>query len=412
MRSGSLWGHRDFRYLWLGQVVSEIGSVATRTALPIAAVLLLGAGALEMGLLVVASSAAVIIVGLAAGAWVDRLPRRPVLIAADVGRAIALVTIPVAAVTGMLRIELLYLVAFATAALGSFFDAAYRSYPPVLVPRERLSQANSALAGASSAAELAGPSLGGALVQLATAPIAILVDALSFLFSAASLAFIRTPEPRSTAQAGRREPLASEIRVGLSFLWRERSLRVIALSTLVGSLFGNFFASLYTLYALEELALSPLMLGVIISAGGVGSLAATLLAGPLARRIGIGPAIVWCEVVSAFLYLLMPLAGGPPLVAALFLFIPQLIGDGIASAGLINGITFRQLVTPDAMLGRVNATMHVLNRGIAPAGAMVGALIAEAAGIRVAVWVGVLGVIAGALLMFLPSPLLRTREVA
>ena len=411
VRSGSLWWHRDFRYLWFGQAVSEVGSVATRTALPIAAVLLLGAGALEMGLLVVASSVAVLVVGLAAGAWVDRLPRRPVLIAADIGRAVALLTIPIAAVAGTLRIELLYLVAFVTAALGSFFDAAYRSYPPVLVPRQRLNEANSALAGASSAAELAGPSLGGALVQLATAPIAILLDALSFLFSAVSLAFIRTPEPQTTRE-GQREPLAKEIRAGLSFLWHEPSLRVIALSALVGSLFGNFFASLYTLYALDELGLSPLMLGVVISAGGVGSLAATVLAGPLARRIGIGPAIVWCEVVSAFLYLLIPLAGGPPLVAALFLFIPQLVGDGIASAGLINGITLRQLVTPGTMLGRVNATMHVLNRGIAPAGAMIGALIAEAAGIRVAVWVGVLGVVVGALLMLLPSPLLRTREVA
>lgn len=408
MRSGSLWRQRDFRLLWIGQAISEMGSVVTRTALPIAAILVLDAGALEVGLLVAASSLGVLVVGLAAGAWVDRLPRRPVLIWADLTRAFLLATIPLAAVLGALRMELMYVVAFCSAALGSLFDAAYRSYPPVLVPRERLVEANGALAGVGAVAEMTGPSLAGGLVQLATAPFAILVDAVSFLVSAISLAFIRTAEPPA-AVPERRESLLHEVGQGIAFVAREPSLRLIAAAMFFGSLFGNFFAALYTLYALEELGLSPLVLGLIISAGGVGGVAAAALAAPIARRFGIGPTIVWCEIGSALTYLLIPLAGGP--WAALFLFIPQLIGDGIASVGLINGLTLRQLIAPPGMLGRVNATWHVVNRGIAPAGALVGAAIAEAAGIRIAVWIAVLGVLAGSLVLLLPSPLLRTRKV-
>ncbi len=411
MRSGSLWRQRDFRLLGIGQAISEMGSVVTRTALPIAAILVLDAGALEVGLLVAASSVGVLIVGLAAGAWVDRLPRRPVLIWTDLARAFLVATIPLAAVLGALRIELMYVVAFCSAALGSLFDAAYRSYPPVLVPRERLVEANSALAGVGAAAELTGPSLAGALVQLASAPFALLIDAVSFFVSAISLAFIRTQEARAV-QLERREPLLREVGQGLAFLVREPSLRLIAAGGLLGALFGNFFAALYTLYALEELGLSPLVLGLIISAGGIGDLAASAFSAPIARRFGIGPAIVWCEIAAGLLGLLTALAGGPPLVAALFLFIPQLVGDGFATVALINSVTLRQVLAPAGMLGRVNATMHVVSRGIAPAGALVGAVIAEAAGIRVAVWIAVLGGLAGSLILLLPSPLLRTREVA
>lgn len=398
----------DFLKLLVGQGVSEIGSVATRTALPIAAVVALGAGPLEMGILVVSSSVALIGVGLAAGAWVDRLPRRPVMIAADLGRALIIATIPLAAVGGVLKIELLYVVAFAAAALGAFFDAAYRSYPPVVVPRERLVEANSALSGASNVAELTGPSLAGALVQLLSAPFALLIDAISFVVSAISLGLIRTAEPPARP-AAEREPLLREIAAGLAFLARERTLRVIAVGAFVGTFFGTFFASLYTLYAIAELGISPLVLGVIISAGGVGGLVAVVMAGPLARRFGIGPTIIGAEIVSAGFALLIPLAEGP--LAALFLFVPQLLGDGIGTVALINAITLRQTLVPPRMLGRVNATMNVLLDGLAPVGAVLGALIAEAAGIRVAVWVAVLGVLAGSLVLLLPSPLLRIRDL-
>lgn len=394
--------------LWTGQTVSEFGSVVTRTALPIAAVLTLHAGALQVGILVASASVAVLIVGLFAGALVDRLPRRPFMVVADALRAILLASIPVAAVMGGLRIEQLYMVAFLEAGLGAFFDVAYRSYLPALLPPERLLEGNTRIGMTGAIAELGGPGVAGALVQLITAPMAMLVDAVSFVFSAVSIGLIGAPEP-CPAPVERPEGLRREIAVGLAAVARQPLLRAMALASVTSALFGNFFASLYTLYALDELGMSPLLLGVVISAGGVGSLAATAFVGPLTRRFGLGPTLVWCRVGAALLSPLTALAGGPPLLAASFLFVPQLFGDGLHSVSLINAITARQIVAPPAMLGRVNGTMHVLLEGIAPIGAIAGAAIAEAFGIRFAVWIAVLGSSAG--VAFLVRSPLRTMRV-
>jgi len=185
----------------------------------------------------------------------------------------------------------------------------------------------------------------------------------------------------------------------------------MALAILVAAFFGNFFASLYTLYVLDELGLSPLYLGIIISAGGVGSLAASLLVTPVTRRFGIGPTIVWTRVGAGLLAILVPIAGGPPLVAAAFLFVPQLFGDGLHTVSQIDQLTLRQQVTPPRILGRVNGTIHVLVEGVGPVGAIAGALIAEAFGIRTALWVSVLGSLAG-LTFLVFSPLRTLRAVA
>ena len=179
---------------------------------------------------------------------------------------------------------------------------------------------------------------------------------------------------------------------------------------MTGRLFGNFFASLYTLYALNELGLSPLLLGVVISAGGIGSLAAAGVVGPLTRRFGIGPTLVWSSVAAAPLGLLTALAGGPPLVAASFLFIPQLVGDGLDSVASINETTVRQLVTPSRLLGRVNGTMQILLEGVTPIGAIAGALVADTFGVRLAVWVAVLGSMPSVAFLVL-SPLRTLRVV-
>ena len=407
---GGLWGEADFRRLWVGQTVSELGSVVTRTAIPIAAVVTLGASAAEMGLLVAAASSGVLIVGLFAGVWTDRLRKRPIMIASDLTRAAVLATVPAAAVAGALSMPQLYLVAFFEAVLGAFFDVAYRSYLPSLVRADQLMEGNSKLSASSAVAELGGPSLGGALVQLITAPLAILVDALSFLASAVSLALIRQPEPRPPGRANAAGVWA-EIREGLLVVWREPLLRAPALAYLTSALFGNFFAALYTLYALEDLGLSPLLLGIVISAGGVGALAAAVLAPAIERRAGVGPTIVWTRLGGAMLSLLIPLAGGPPLVAALFLFIPQLIGDGLLTVGIISTITLRQRVAPPLALGRVTATMTVLLEGVAPIGAIAGAAIAELHGVRAAVSVAVLGGLAATGFLF-ASPLPRLRRLS
>ena len=405
----SLWRQRDFRLLGIGQGISALGTWVSGTALQVMAIVTLGAGPLEMGLLAVCSSAGILAVGPVAGAWVDRLPRRPVMIAADIGRAAVLAAIPVAAILGTLRIELLYLAALGTSSFSSFFEAAYRSYPPVIVPRDRLADANGSLSAVSSAAEITGPPLGGALVQVLSAPVAVAVDALSFVASAISLALIRSREPRDP-DAPAREPILREVAQGIAFLAREPTLRVIALSGVASALFGNFYGALYVLYGIDELALSPVLVGITIAAGGLGSLVAAPLAGRAARRWGIGPALIGTRLAAAMLGFLMPLAAGP--TAFLFLLIPQLIGDGLATISIVNAVTLRQLLSPSYMLGRVNATMHVLAFGVGPIGALVGATIAELYGIRAAVWVAAIGGLAGTLALLLPSPLLRTREVA
>lgn len=409
MMRTSLWRHRDFRLLGIGQGVSALGTWVSGTALQVMAIVTLGAGPLEMGVLAVCSSAGILVVGPLAGAWVDRLPRRPVMIASDVARAAVLALIPIAAILGVLRMELLYVAALGTSSFSSFFEAAYRSYPPVIVPRDRLSDANGSLSAVSSAAEITGPPLGGALVQFLSAPIAVALDALSFLVSAISLALIRAPEPRDP-DAPPREPILREVAHGIAFLAREPTLRVIALSAVASALFGNFYGALYVLYGIDELALSPVLVGVTIAAGGVGSLVAAPLAGRAARRWGIGPALVGTRLASAVLGFLMPLAAGP--TAFLFLLIPQLVGDGLATISVVNAVTLRQLLSPSWVLGRVNATMHVLAFGVGPIGALIGATIAELYGIRAAIWVATIGIFAGTLVLLLPSPLLRTREVA
>ena len=406
--STGLWREADFMKLWAGQAVSELGSVVTRTALPIAAVLLLGATPVEMALLLTSASAAVLLFGLAAGAWIDRLRRRPIMIAADAVRALALASVPAAAFAGVLRIEHLYAVVFVEAALGAAFDAAYRSYLPSLVGRRRLVEGNSKLEMASAVAEIGGPGLAGALVQIITAPLALLVDACSFVVSAISLGLIRTPEPRVAPVVGRGS-IASEIGEGLRFVWREPTVRAMTVGGVVNRFFGGFFV-LYTIYALNELHLPPLLLGAVVSAGGVGSLVGAALAPRLGRRLGTGRAILLAWTGSVALGVLTPLAAGPPLIAALFLFVPQLFGDGLATAGIVNFVSLRQAITPDALLGRVAATREVLFEAVTPVGAFAGAAVAEAIGIRGAFAVAVGGFALGVTIWW-ASPIRRVRAL-
>jgi MFS family permease len=403
----SLWRHADFLRLWTGQTISEFGSVVTRTAVPLVALLVLGAGPREMALLVVSASSAVLIVGFFAGAWVDRLPRRPVLIWTDIVRAVLLFWIPVAYAAGLLRIEQLYVVAFIQAALGTVFHSAYRSYLPSLVGRDRLVEGNSRLATSSSIAEIGGPSLAGALVQIVSAPFAILVDAVSFVVSAISLVAIRAREIAAPERI--RGPIVREIVEGFSVVRRHALLFPLAASSITSHFFGSFYAALYSLYLLNDLGLTPFLLGVVISAGGVGSLAGSVFAGRVIRRLGIGRSIVVLFIGSSAIGILTPLASGPLFLATLMVFLPQLIGDGLQTIEGIANVTLRQAVTPDRLLGRVNATLDVLDHGVGPLGALVGAAIAEAFGVRAAIAVAWIGMASGVLfLLFSPLPRLTS----
>ena len=238
----SLWRHADFMKLWAGQTVSRLGSVVTRTAVPLVALLVLGAGPREMAFLVVAASIAVLLVGFVAGAWVDRLRRRPLLIATDAIRAVVLFSIPVAYVAGALRMEQLYVVMFVDACLASVFDAAYPAYVPSLIGANRVVEGNSKLATSTSIAEIGGPGIAGTLVSAVSAPFAILVDAVSFVVSAIAFLLIRTPEParpsRTTAS-----PIFREILEGLQLVRTHRVLFPIALRSVIGHVASPFCPS-------------------------------------------------------------------------------------------------------------------------------------------------------------------------
>lgn len=408
MSDRSLWRHHDFLRLWTGQTISQLGSVVTRTALPLVALLVLGAGPTEMAALVVASSAGVLLVGLVAGVWVDRLRRRPILIVTDLARAALLFAVPAAFLLQALRLELLYLVAFLVSSLGTLFTSAYYAYLPSLVGVERVLEGNSRIATSEAIAEVGGPGLAGALVQVVTAPFAVLVDAVSFLVSAASLALIRTPEPPRPAMRPGRSMLR-EIGEGLAAVRSHELLMPLAASSVTSHFFGSFYAVLYSLYLLETLDLSPLLLGIVISAGGVGSLVGSLFAMRLARRFGVGPTVVWCALASSVVGVLTPLAGGPVALATLMVFIPQLVGDALQTTEWIGIDTVVQTATPDRVLGRVTATIDFLSHGIGPLGAVAAAAVAEAFGVRTGIAVGWAGMLLSvAWLIFSPLPRLRT----
>jgi MFS family permease len=405
----SLWRDADFLKLWTGQTVSEFGSVVTRTALPLVALLTLGAGPAQMAYLVVARSSGVLLVGLVAGAWVDRLARRPVLIWTDVVRAGLLFSVPVAAAVGTLGIAQLYVVAFLEACLGTLFHSAYRSYLPSLVGVDRLLEGNAKLSQSSSVAEIGGPGFAGALVQIASAPFAILVDAISFVVSAISLLAIRAREVRRPHEL--RRSIGHEIVEGLRVVRRHALVFPIAASSVSEHFFGSFYAALYGLYLLEVLGLTPLLLGIVISAGGVGALVGATLAGRVVRRIGIGRAILVMMLGGSAIGILTPLATGPLFIATLMVFLPQLIGDGMNTIEWVARDTVVQTAVPDRVLGRVNATLDVVSHGAAPFGALVAAVVAESYGVRAAIGIAWLGMLASVLfIVFSPLPRLRSLD--
>lgn len=392
----------------MGQTISELGSVVTRTAVPLVALLVLGAGPAEFAFLVVAESMAVLLVSLVAGAWVDRLRRRPLLIWADVIRAVLLFSIPAAYVAGALRIEQLYAVVFLVACLGAVFSAAYPAYVPSLVGADRIVEANAKLATSSSLAEIGGPGLAGALVQLFRAPFAILVDATSFAVSAIALLVIRTPEPaRPAREAGAN--VRAEIVEGLRAVRDHRVLWPLAMRSIVAHVAGSFYGVLYTIYLIEDLKLDPFLLGIVISAGGVGSLVGSLFASRVIRRLGLGPALIWTALGASALGVLTPLAQGPLVLILAMVLIPQLIGDGLQTIESVAETSLVQGLAPDRILGRVNATLETISHGIAyPLGALAAAALAGVIGARGGIAIGWAGMaISIAILVLSPLPRMR-----
>lgn len=366
------------------------------------ALLVLAATPVQMGLLTALGAAPVVLLGLLAGVWVDRLRRKPILIATDLARALILASIPLAALGGWLRIEQLYLVAALVGGLTLFFTVAKQAYVPALVSRERLVEANSKLGASEAASEIGGAALAGGLVQGVGGPLAIALDALSFLVSALFVGAIRRPEPRPPGPT-ERASLWQEIGEGLRVLIGQPTLRVLVGSTGVWIFFGNFFATLYSFYAIRELGLAPVVLGLIIALGGVSALAGAVLTERITRRVGLGKAIGGGLLISSAVQLLVPLAGGAPVVAVGLLVLAQLLGDGLLAVYFTAELSLRQAITPDHLLGRTNASLQVLIGGVAPLGTLAAGALGEWIGPRLTLLIAVGGMV-GAALWLLGSP--------
>lgn len=385
-RGGLVW-HRDFRLLWTGDTISQLGSEVSVLALPLVAVLYLQATTFEVGLLTALQSAAFLLIGLPAGAWCDRVRRRPVMLAGDLVRAGLLASIPICAALGALTIGQLLGVAMLLGIATVFFDVSYQSYLPSLVGRDALVEGNAKLQASQSIAQVAGPTVGGFLVQAVTAPFAVLADAASFLVSAVCLWRIRAPEPAPPRPPKR--SLAREIGEGLGFVLRHRILRMIAGTTGTANLFNAVNVAVLVVFFVRNLHLSAGTIGALMSAGSIGGVAGAMSAGWVGRGVGQARTVWLSLVVTSPAGLLIPLTQrGPGLalfVVGFFTFSFGVVVYNVAQ------VSFRQALCPAHLLGRMNATMRFLVWGTMPLGGLLGGALGTLIGLRPTLWVGAVG---------------------
>ncbi|MFN7941213.1 MAG: MFS transporter [Thermoanaerobaculia bacterium] len=388
-RPRGLWGHRDFLRLWAAQAVSAMGSRITRTALPVLAVLSLSGSPTQVAVVAALSMGPGALVGLFAGGFVDRHAKRPVLIGCDLVRAAAVATLPLAAWYGRLTIVQIAAVAVVVGAATALFQMADVAFLPALVERARLIEGNTKLQTTEAVAEIVGPAAGGGLIQALGAPLAVLLDALSYLWSALWLGRIAGREKLAAAATTSDGPAWRELGSGLAFAWRERRLRPLLASTVVLCLYSGIFLALYSLYLLRDLRLSTATLGWIIGMGGVGALAGTFVGPRLMAAIGLGRALAATLAGNALALALIPLAGLPGLprfaVVAL-LAVNQLVGDCFLMIYMVYGTSLRQAIVPGDRLARVNGAFQIVTGGLMPLVALLAGPLAETLGARGTFW--------------------------
>ncbi len=402
LRLTGLWRHPDFVRLWASSTISIFGSLITRTALPFVAILVLDASPFQVALIGIAELVPAFLVGLFAGAWVDRLRRRPILIAADLGRAGLLVLIPLLAWVDALRIEHLYAVAALASILTVFFDVAYQSYLPSLVQREELVEGNSKLAASASVAEFGAFGIGGWLVQWLTAPYAILVDAVSFVWSALFVWRIRRAEPLPAAIEAR-QPILRETREGLGFVFGHPVLRALGASTAIFALSGQMFGTVFLFYVAGDVGFKPGILGVIFAIGGVTSFIGAVSARRFTARLGVGPALIASLPLIALGRILVVFAADTSALAIALLIAQQFISDPFWTVYEIGNVSVRQAITPDRWQGRMNACLRTLDFGGMLLGALLGGWLGDLFGARTTLLIASLATLLAAIPLLVPA---------
>jgi MFS family permease len=404
-RTPSLLRERPFRRYWTGQAVSDFGDQVTFLALPLAAVLVLHAGAAQMGWLSMAALLPALLFSLPAGAWVDgRGRRRQMMIGADLGRAALMASIPVVYAFGHLTLLHLYLVAFAVGTLAVVFDVCNATLFVSLVRPEQYVAGNSLTNGSKAFSFVAGPSAGGLLVQVLAAPLALLADAFSYLFSAGLLARIAPAEPPA---AERRK---GHLSAGLRFIARSRPLRALVAAAATVNFFNFIFHTLVVLYAVHELGLSAGTLGVVVGAGAIGGLLGAVVTGRIVRAIGVGPTVLLGYVGFPAPLVLVPLAGGPKLLVMAALFGAEFLsGVGLMLLDIASG-SLQAALIPDALRSRVSGAWRTVNYGVRPLGALVGGVLGSSVGLRPTLWTATVGGMLS-VLWLLPSPVPGMRDL-
>jgi MFS family permease len=412
-RFTGLWRKPDFLKLWTGQTISQFGTLITGLALPLAAIGLLRATPAQVALLSAAGVAPRLLLGLFAGVWVDRLRRRPLLIVADLGRALVLGSVPVAALLGLLRIGQFYGVAAASSTLGALFDVAYPAYLPSLLHSEELAEGNSKLAASEAIAEVAGFGMAGLLIQALTAPLAVAADALSYLVSAGSLLLIRAREPavrsRLSADAAQELSMWSEIGAGLRHTLRDPVARALVSAAGIFTLGGHIIEVVLLLYLVRTVHLSSALLGILFGIGGLSALPGALLAERVARRWGLGRALWWGLQIYTASALVLPLASGPTWLVACLLALGQWC-DAAHTVYAVSQATLLQGRTPPGVLGRLYATLRTIEGACTLVGLALGGLLGQVIGLRATLFVAA-GIVLLAPLCIALSPVRTVRSV-
>jgi MFS family permease len=388
--TGGLWSHPDFIKLWTGQSISELGSQVSQLAIPWLAAVGLHATPIEFSLIGVLGFLPFILFALPAGVWVDRLRRRQILIVGDSARAVLLAVIPILWAAGVLQIWHLLVLQFVIGIFTVFFDVAYQSYLPALIEREHLVDGNSKLQLTVSVAQVAGPSMSGALIAAITAPYAIVVDAASFVVSTLFMLRMRHREnlPRRDEDVPKPR-MWPQVKEGLHWVLGNRYLRPIAGCTGTSNFFGQILFAILLLYGVRVLHLSSVALGAVFAVGSLGSILGALVANPLQKRLGVGPAIVAYAVLFSCAGLAFPLA---PRSFPLPLLMTGFVVFGFSSVAYnITQVSLRQAITPERLQGRMNAAMRWIVWGTIPLGTLAGGAIGQAIGLRAALWVGAIG---------------------
>lgn len=388
-----LWAHADFMRLWSAQAISAFGSRITRTALPIIAVSTLGEPSTIVALLASVYLIPGVILALFAGGVVDRSRKRRILVATDLFRAVAVASVTVSWWLGVLSIWHLIVVGAAVGAASALFTIADVAYLPSLIERKQLAEGNAKLEATEAVAEVTGPACAGVLIGAFGAPLAVLIDAASYVWSALRLGQIRAeepPPPKAPSAQSSTWQSKRDLRDGMNAIFGHPHVRPVVITLVVWSIAGGFFTALYTLFCLRTLGLSEITFGIVIAVGGIGSLFGALISRRLVASLGLGRALIVCATISLAGCLLIPLARGSQPWVLVLLGTHQLVSDCFSVAFVIQAVTLRQTLLPKHLLGRANAAVHVCTAGLVPIAALAAGALAEMFSIRDAVWIGVL----------------------